>query len=110
MNFTSLAYLKRNDHNVIAVSYAEMANESYPKLVKNIVRVGTVIAAALDNLVELDFDPEKLHIIGHSMGSHVAGHIGRLVNFQVPRITGEQNGYFFINWFYIEFLIHYGIL
>ncbi|XP_032671812.1 pancreatic triacylglycerol lipase-like isoform X2 [Odontomachus brunneus] len=82
------AYLKRNDHNIIAVNYAKLANESYPTVVKNVANVGAVLALALDSMVQAGFNSNKLHIVGHSMGSQVAGHIGRKVSFQVPRITG----------------------
>lgn len=65
-----------------------MANNSYTKVVQNAAHVGTAIAAALDKMVQSGFDSEKLHIVGHSMGSQVAGHVGRKVSFEIPRITG----------------------
>lgn len=81
--------MKRNDHNIIGVDYGILANDSYIKVVKNAPLVGTGVAMALDEMVKSGFNPEKLHIVGHSMGSQVAGHVGRKATFQVPRITGK---------------------
>ncbi|XP_014483301.1 PREDICTED: lipase member H-A-like [Dinoponera quadriceps] len=82
------AYLKRNDHNIIAVSYAELANESYTKVVMSTAPIGAALALVLDNMVQTGFDPEKLYIVGHSMGGQIAGYVGRKVSFQLSRITG----------------------
>ncbi|XP_011646564.1 pancreatic triacylglycerol lipase-like [Pogonomyrmex barbatus] len=81
-------YLKRNDHNVMAVDYGTLANESYMKLTTNAGRIGDALATALDDMKRSGFDTEKLHIVAHSMGSQISGYIGRKVNFQIPRITG----------------------
>jgi len=84
-----LAYLKRNDHNVIGVDYGKVANDSYPLVARNAFNVGTTIVETLNKLVTLGFDPEKFHIVGHSMGAQIAGNIGRRVSFKIPRITGK---------------------
>ncbi|EFN88821.1 Pancreatic triacylglycerol lipase [Harpegnathos saltator] len=83
------AYLNQDNHNTIALSYAKLANGTYTKVVKNIVQVGAVVALFLDNMEKTGFNTEKLHIVGHSMGAHVASYISRKVNFSVPRITGR---------------------
>ncbi|XP_012533657.1 lipase member H-A [Monomorium pharaonis] len=82
------AYLKRSDHNIIGVDYRKLANESYLKVARNAPRVANVLVTFLDKMVKSNFDTEKLHIVGHSMGSQIAGYVGRKVNFQIPRITG----------------------
>ncbi|XP_011150248.2 lipase member H-B [Harpegnathos saltator] len=90
------AYLNQDNHNTIALSYAKLANGTYTKVVKNIVQVGAVVALFLDNMEKTGFNTEKLHIVGHSMGAHVASYISRKVNFSVPRITGlDPAGPFF---------------
>ncbi|RLU19237.1 hypothetical protein DMN91_007794 [Ooceraea biroi] len=90
------AYLKRNDHNVIGVDYGVLANDSYMTVVKNAPIVGAGVAMALNEMVNSGFNPEKLHIVGHSMGGQVAGYIGRKVSFQISRITGlDPAGPFF---------------
>jgi pancreatic triacylglycerol lipase len=84
------AYLKRNDHNIIGLDYRDIARDNYVKVAENIPRVGDVVASALEEMVKSGFNKEKLHIVGHSMGGQVAGYIGRKINFQIPRITGES--------------------
>lgn len=56
---------------------------------KNAFNVAIALVETLDKLVALDFDPGKLHIVGHSMGAQIAGRVGRRVNFEIPRITGK---------------------
>ncbi|CAL1689093.1 unnamed protein product [Lasius platythorax] len=82
------AYLKRNDHNVIGVDYGKLVNDSYMRAVINAPYIAAALAMTLDKLVESGFDSEKLHIVSHSLGSQIAGYIGRNVSFQIPRITG----------------------
>lgn len=38
----------------------------------------------------LDYPWEKIHLLGYSLGAHVAGIAGLLTNHKVSRITGEQ--------------------
>ncbi|XP_072746703.1 pancreatic lipase-related protein 2-like isoform X2 [Anoplolepis gracilipes] len=82
------AYLKRNDHNIIAVDYGKLVSSSYLKAVRNVPHVGTVLTVTLNKMVDSGFNSEKLHIVSHSLGSQIAGYIGRSVSFQIPRITG----------------------
>lgn len=93
------AYLKRNDHNIIGVDYGKLVSDSYIKAVKNVPRVAAVLTKILNKMVESGFDSEKLHIVAHSLGSQVAGHIGRNVSFQIPRITGLDPAGPFFNFF-----------
>lgn len=70
------------------MDYGKIANNSYINVAANVPRVGDVLAKALDQMKEAGFDTKRLHIVAHSMGSQVAGFIGRKVNFRIPRITG----------------------
>lgn len=38
---------------------------------------------------KLDYPIEKLHVLGYSLGAHVAGIAGNLTNNKVNRITGR---------------------
>jgi len=73
----------------MGVDYGLLANGSYISLVKNAPFIGADIAKALDEMVKSGFDSEKLQVVGHSMGSQIAGYIGRKVSFKIPRITGK---------------------
>lgn len=46
------------------------------------------MANALNGIVDRGVDPEKIHIIGHSLGAQLAAKIGRKTKFKIPRITG----------------------
>lgn len=50
--------------------------------------LGELIANALNNIVDRGVNPEKIHIIGHSLGAHLAAKISRKTKFKIPRITG----------------------
>ncbi|XP_050451498.1 phospholipase A1 member A-like [Cataglyphis hispanica] len=90
------AYLKRNDHNIIAVDYGKLVSHSYLKAVRNVPNVAAALTVTLNNMIASGFNSEKLHIVSHSLGSQIAGYIGRSVSFQIPRITGlDPAGPFF---------------
>ncbi|CAK9799555.1 Pancreatic lipase-related protein 2 [Anthophora quadrimaculata] len=84
----SKAYLEKTDHNVLAVDYREIADMSYLSSVALVGDVGKAIATALDTIVLSDVNATKVHIIGHSLGSQVAGSAARQTKFNVSRITG----------------------
>ena len=83
------AYLDRNDHNIIAVDWSFVANLWYPIATLKVKSVGRVLATAIDEMIDEGLPLNSLHIIGHSMGAHVAGFIGRLTTSKLPRITGN---------------------
>lgn len=62
--------------------------------VKNAFHVAAALTVTLDKMVGSGFNSEKLHIVAHSLGSQVAGYLGRSVNFQIPRITGKVHQLF----------------
>lgn len=58
-------------------------------MVINAFHVGAALVEILNKMVELGFDPKKLHIVAHSLGAQIASSIGRGVNFNISRITGK---------------------
>lgn len=50
--------------------------------------IGKLVAKSLTELRKL-IDLNKLHVIGHSLGAHIAGHIGRSMKIILNRITGK---------------------
>jgi len=75
----------------MAVDYGKLANDSYSVVARNAFHVADVLTMILDKMAKSGFDTEKLHIIGYSLGSHIAGYIGKKVSFQIPRITGDRS-------------------
>ena len=90
----------RRNFNVIGIDWYEMAQSpNYFSAARHTETVGKFIGNKLviDILINtLDQNPKKIHAIGHSLGAHISGHIGREVkkrnNAKIGRVTGiSQN-------------------
>lgn len=55
------------------------------------VRVGSIVARFLENIVNLGLiEPSDIHLIGHSLGAHVLGATGGSFTLgKIGRITGD---------------------
>ncbi|XP_053395946.1 pancreatic lipase-related protein 2-like [Mercenaria mercenaria] len=80
--------LEYDDYYVIVVDWRKGAAMEYLQAVANTRVVGAVLAQLLQVLRdENGFDPADMHIIGYSLGAHIAGYIGE--NFaNIGRISG----------------------
>lgn len=66
----------------------------YISIAKKTVDVGACLAQFVEFLVRNGAQLDDLHMIGHSLGAHVAGFAGAaLANGTVSRITGQYNLY-----------------
>ncbi|KAM3833847.1 lipoprotein lipase-like [Diretmus argenteus] len=75
--------------NVIVVDWLERAQHHYSHSAENTRLAGQDVATLINWLeVELKYDLSKLHLLGYSLGAHVAGVAGNLANSKVNRITG----------------------
>ncbi|XP_035825820.1 pancreatic triacylglycerol lipase [Aplysia californica] len=82
------AILNREEANVIVVDWRKGARSLvYPLSVANTRVVGAVLALVLQELVSLGGDLSTFHIIGFSLGAHVAGYAGERLP-GLGRITG----------------------
>ncbi|XP_054439603.1 endothelial lipase isoform X2 [Pteronotus mesoamericanus] len=80
---------REKEANVVVVDWLPLAHQIYTDAVKNIRLVGRSIARLLDQLQEKDsFSLGNVHLIGYSLGAHVAGYAGNFVKGTVGRITG----------------------
>lgn len=86
------AYTKRGNHNIILVNIQRLvAGPWYSTSVGNTRVIGEYTAKFIDYLVRQGLNLEKLHIIGHSLGAHMAGICGfNVKSGKVPRITGKN--------------------
>ncbi|CAO2585954.1 Pancreatic lipase-related protein 2 [Lemmus lemmus] len=75
--------------NCICVDWRKGAKAEYTQAAYNTRVVGAEIAFLVQVLsTELQYNPENVHLIGHSLGSHVAGEAGRRLQGRLGRITG----------------------
>uniref|UniRef100_W5M792 triacylglycerol lipase n=1 Tax=Lepisosteus oculatus TaxID=7918 RepID=W5M792_LEPOC len=85
----SALYERERDANVIVVDWLSMAHNHYPIAAKKTKLVGQDIGRFLDWLEEeVNFPLDKVHLIGYSLGAHVAGFAGSHASSKVGRITG----------------------
>lgn len=91
--FLCLEYFKLNGYyNVICVDWSLIVLDStYLAARWRCKEIGNYVAeliAALLDKTNLKLD--SVHIIGFSMGAHIAGYAGKNFNGQIPRITGTD--------------------
>lgn len=80
--------LLNNDYNVIIVDWSKGNGGPYTQATANTRVVGAEIALMIETLQKLkDVSPMDCHIIGHSLGAHIAGYAGERLN-KLGRITG----------------------
>ncbi|KAG5898202.1 hypothetical protein JTB14_005582 [Gonioctena quinquepunctata] len=81
-------YFKLGPHNIIFINWSAAGNKSYDVSSANVRPVGKFIAQFL---IASGVPQEKIHLIGHSLGSQLAGSIGKsmfeLTGKKVGRIT-----------------------
>lgn len=65
-------------------------NINYPLSVLMTSEIGSILAKVLSNIVRLGIvEPKNIHLIGHSLGAHIAGACGSLFDSnKIGRITG----------------------
>ncbi|XP_057591860.1 pancreatic lipase-related protein 2 isoform X2 [Hippopotamus amphibius kiboko] len=80
---------KVEEVNCICVDWRRGAWTRYTQAVHNTRVVGAEIAFLIRELsTKLDYGPENVHLIGHSLGAHTAAEAGRRLGGRVGRITG----------------------
>ena len=81
-------FLISEECNVIVVDWHGGGRKLYGQAVANTRVVGAQIAQMIEWLEEkAGADPTQMHILGHSLGSHVAGYAGERIP-NLARITG----------------------
>ncbi|CAG08599.1 unnamed protein product, partial [Tetraodon nigroviridis] len=80
---------RETEANVVVVDWLPMAQQLYPDAVNHTYAVGLDIAAMLNWLQDEQQLPlQNVHLIGYSLGAHVAGYAGTHVRGTIGRITG----------------------
>ncbi|XP_020285308.1 pancreatic triacylglycerol lipase-like isoform X2 [Pseudomyrmex gracilis] len=79
------------DSNVIVLDWTKGAGTSYGNAVANSELVGRQLALILLDVINLGINPLNIHVIGFSLGAHVAGCASEVLkkkNLILGRITG----------------------
>ena len=84
---------------MIKVAWGPGAHEIYPKSVANTRVVGAVVAHFLTSLKdEYNVSMTRVHLLGHSLGAHIAGYVGSRVK-GIARISGQYVRVFHVSRF-----------
>nr|CAH0104974.1 unnamed protein product [Daphnia galeata] len=86
-------FLIKEDCNFIAVDWEESANTGYFSSAGKVQPIGFLTGDFLNFLLTQGLNVSQLHIIGFSLGAHVAGKAGDRAGELVPRITGLDPAY-----------------
>lgn len=83
------AYKAQGYANVLVADWSPAANLDYPNSRRAVSKVALVLAKQLQQfLARHNVSHEAVHVIGHSLGAHIAGRIGQYFNGTVGRVTG----------------------
>ncbi|XP_071953375.1 pancreatic lipase-related protein 2-like [Antedon mediterranea] len=83
------ALLNAGNYNVIIVDWAKGSQVGYIKATGNTRIVGAEIALLIKKLQSISgILPDSVHLIGHSLGAHIAGYAGETLKGTIGRITG----------------------
>ncbi|XP_020008791.2 pancreatic triacylglycerol lipase [Castor canadensis] len=75
--------------NCICVDWKGGSRTGYTQASQNTRIVGAEVAYLVDFLQsQFEYSPSNVHLIGHSLGSHIAGEAGRRTEGAIGRITG----------------------
>ncbi|XP_052846958.1 lipase member H isoform X2 [Drosophila gunungcola] len=83
------AYTAQGYENILVADWGPAANLDYATSRLAVQKVARVLANSLQEFLQrhgINFD--SVHVIGHSLGAHVAGRIGRYFNGTLSRVTG----------------------
>lgn len=88
--------------NLIIMDWGTAAQGSYAQVAAMVSGMGSFLANFLMKLLELGTDRASIHIVGHSLGAHLAGFAGKRIRPRIGRITaldpaGPCFGKFFTN-------------
>uniref|UniRef100_A0A182PBB4 Lipase domain-containing protein n=1 Tax=Anopheles epiroticus TaxID=199890 RepID=A0A182PBB4_9DIPT len=82
------AYLVQDAHNLLVADWSPAAVLLYPTARALVLPVGNRLGDILGRFMKrVGIDPGQVHVIGHSLGAHIAGNLGRSLDGKVRRVT-----------------------
>lgn len=95
------SYILRGDHNILVVEWSKYSDGFFDSI-PNTNKVGAIVGKTLLTMNENGFNLSSFHLVGHSLGGHLVGFIGRSVfensnkKFKLSRVTAlDPAGPFF---------------
>jgi len=88
------AYIKSQEYNIMTLDWRTIASSiHYFQVARLSAQVGIILGHFLINLVKINLvKSSDIHLIGHSVGAHVAAKSGNVflheMNVMIDRITG----------------------
>uniref|UniRef100_K7FHG2 Phospholipase A1 member A n=1 Tax=Pelodiscus sinensis TaxID=13735 RepID=K7FHG2_PELSI len=82
------AFLQAAKVNVIAVDWVYGARGDYTGAVENVTELSIMISELISKLLARGVSEKSIHLIGVSLGAHIAGLVGYLYGGRLGRITG----------------------
>ncbi|CAL8267325.1 unnamed protein product [Lota lota] len=82
------ALLRAEDSNVLVVDWVYGASFAYNLVVENYKEVAMQISILINKLQNQGCKLESFHLIGVSLGAHLAGFVGTIFEGKIGRITG----------------------
>uniref|UniRef100_A0A182S6M2 Lipase domain-containing protein n=1 Tax=Anopheles maculatus TaxID=74869 RepID=A0A182S6M2_9DIPT len=82
------AYLVQDAHNLLVVDWSKAASLLYPTARDLVLPVANRIGTSLSQFMQrVSIDPSRVHVIGHSLGAHIAANVGRHFEGKLSRVT-----------------------
>lgn len=102
------AYFTNNNYNIVAIDWETLSTGLYNVAVLNLIHIADRMVDVFLALVAAGLSPNKVHLVGHSLGGHMAGMIGNGIQVKsgntlvLDRITGlDPAGPSFLELFHV---------
>lgn len=80
------AYLTAGNVNLMIVDWSQASYQMYEVSRGLTSQVALRVAQILDEFLQVNnIDPGLVHLVGHSLGAHIAGNVGRSMKSRVGR-------------------------
>lgn len=86
------AYCSRDTAVIAILDWSQLAMGNVTSVANGIPEISKIIASTYNTLKSKEYEISKWHIIGHSMGAHIAGCLAINVDFTFLHITGLDPG------------------